>query len=849
MRIEQLIFTSCKTGIENRGAGFQVYSHSSGLDQSQVRDIQARFCQYQAPYDLPGMPTQDQIDQLFPVSFSCKRFDEHRMCLTQTVYLGRDYVGETGRFGNYISHVMVIPDDAFEFYPVELYKTSAFRSNLSPAESNSTQTPGYLDCLTAEFLTLQAGVINLESVTDFIAQDDRISHLKKLIGAVFEANKTKKKILIRDSNTNVLYWIAALLMAFPQKTAKYITFDSYVFDSTFSDAMIIGVSEQGTILSDGSGYLFDFINNVFDENEYAFKLLDLIEVGYGLSYDALTSFHSFLEEINYLKADDNLDYAYDLYALRNGVAADILDLKGTLEFALSISNKAVLDDMANSILKNKKEIFSKYYFDDFILLNQFLLEKVNSEATKEFLWESIQQVVKFVDKSTYDDAKEFTLKSLNNLTSKKDDVYTYLLRKLNEDLKANSNVYFNIFSAAMTFSFIQAMNISLKTYFLSRENVFKQVLSNINLMTDADALTTIQGILSEVSCTEDIIELFIIVITKLHGRKQLTAQVTDYFFTEVVLKMPELDLVYLNKMLMHRGIDDIGLLVFKKSLNHMKDPASLFWDYHAFIQKTGDSNLINEISLIYLSFSQLKGSQFVKELNKLCQNINQKSNDNLLLTLIREYNANLRLDERINQETLDAIKKLISIADLKKLKYDKGKINLIYFADQMLILVNQKQSEKTIKLCESNIDISYSAIEPRELNQFFKKHMSGIVPIMFTERQHASLHQVFLSVENQFFNNYIPALFNCYKQKNAENLILSFLAYFATLKNKDEFEKVFIIHMSKLSDDDLNELTDKVKENYPEQKKEWYKYNRRVQEVKSNSFAGFMKRIFSSKEQ
>ena len=86
---EQLIYTSCKTGIKNQGTGFQVYSCSKGLDNELMSEICKNHCSYKEPSTLPRRPSEQEIKELFPKSYKYDlSTDNLTAVFSRTRYIG-----------------------------------------------------------------------------------------------------------------------------------------------------------------------------------------------------------------------------------------------------------------------------------------------------------------------------------------------------------------------------------------------------------------------------------------------------------------------------------------------------------------------------------------------------------------------------------------------------------------------------------------------------------------------------------------------------------------------------------------------------------------------------------------
>lgn len=161
MAIKQLFYTSCKRGLSS-GMGFQTYSMSGGITEEERKEIES-YCAYVPPDDLPTLPSRDEIDELFPLSFSYFKLKNNKYCICSSKYIGKDY---SGRYGNYFCHVL-ISEKPWNFYPIELYGSPIFRTYLTEEEQNREEVV-YLP----ELEEVQPGnVVSFDTISEFLKKE------------------------------------------------------------------------------------------------------------------------------------------------------------------------------------------------------------------------------------------------------------------------------------------------------------------------------------------------------------------------------------------------------------------------------------------------------------------------------------------------------------------------------------------------------------------------------------------------------------------------------------------------------------------------------------------------------
>ncbi|QYZ78221.1 hypothetical protein E2N92_01630 [Methanofollis formosanus] len=366
--INQIIYTSCKTGIHDRNAGFQVLSYSAKLDLTDMGELESLLSGYRAPIDRPNNPTPQEIKTLFPQAFLFTTLSSGKYCIGLSTYLGHDYMGESGRSGNFMSHFLVIDKSEFNQYPCSLYSSPTFRERLEFDEVNQPKKPDFLP----EIPNLQPGeILDINSIMEFIGNDREEIYLA-MIAAVLEYNNpentSKKKILILDEGANIAKWIAAIHFAFPVRNLDTIPFCTYTYSPGSTNFLINGVLPTGTSFIPDSAdniryfHVFDCLNHVWPElptDEGFFKLLGL---SLTLSYKNLEHFQEFLSDYQYTKADKELHDAFYLYEIVNSQEREMKKEKisGAVNFDSKYGTGKTRIGLFNGLLSARNVIIHEY---------------------------------------------------------------------------------------------------------------------------------------------------------------------------------------------------------------------------------------------------------------------------------------------------------------------------------------------------------------------------------------------------------------------------------------------------------------------------------------------------------
>ena len=334
MGAHQIIYTSCMRGINGVNDGQQVFSHDAGFQDAGNDEIKSLFA-YQHPSLAPGVVMSEALAATMPRNFSYKRLKNGGCALTLNTYLGRDYMGSSGRFGNHLSHVIAFGPEELEGYPAEYYGGGMLRTKMTFEEVNNPNRPDYLP----EPVLERGFGTDISAVTDFLSEGNRLDVYKNMLSAMLAFQRERKRVVICDEPGNIILWIAALEFALPRRNALNVNFSTYDYDPSLSAARVCGVVPEGTAYNPESRRLhftFDLLAGQTAELEKDSEFFDFIDTVMSFSYESLQDFHAFLDEgYRYEDAGEELYDAYALYTiLTDGVASlSLAKLDRALNFA------------------------------------------------------------------------------------------------------------------------------------------------------------------------------------------------------------------------------------------------------------------------------------------------------------------------------------------------------------------------------------------------------------------------------------------------------------------------------------------------------------------------------------
>lgn len=221
MSYQQAYHTSCRLGLGVQ-PGFQFNAASGGLTPSVLADLASAHAGYQTPPGSPPEPTEAELAG-FPVSLKFAPVDGVGPVLSRTSYVGREFRGrdgesDTGRYGNYFSHIVVGDGDERPFgrlLPIELWDAPHW----TIAESAGTEL--------APLGRLEAGPVDLETSLRHLAAE-RAAWLAPVAGASLAAACGGPRVVVVEAEERLRpAWVAWVTLSLPPDRARELTFNTY----------------------------------------------------------------------------------------------------------------------------------------------------------------------------------------------------------------------------------------------------------------------------------------------------------------------------------------------------------------------------------------------------------------------------------------------------------------------------------------------------------------------------------------------------------------------------------------------------------------------------------------------
>lgn len=854
MAKHQIIYTSCMRGINGVNDGQQIFSYDKEFKESKNNEVKSLFT-YQEPSLPSGVIMNEEIALTMPSAFSYRLLSFNSCAVTLNTYLGRDYMGSAGRFGNHLSHSIICDYEEFNVYPCELYNSSILRKNMKYEEVNNPNPPQYL----LEPILEKGHTINSNNVVKFLRKDENIKYYKNMVYALLEFSKEKKRIIICDNPENIIMWIAALEYTLPLEIAKKINFTTYEFDPELSSAQICGVVSEGSrydcfsYISSKRYFVFDFIKNETSSFKLSHSFFEFIDAAMSFSYGSLIEFNNFIiKDTLYRNIDEEYYNAYTLYELLRDGIADLSQESFTK--AIDFADKYTSQHIKNKIVENllsKAEVISN--LDDSYSLNiiKYMIKLMNSlpdyhqNKVKEVVINKILNI--FEDNKVeekyfteiYSDIDKLARKielsipaelmqdknriKLLNIISKGVELWKiyFLIRVISDyvkdkNLKEDELLPENLIGALY-------LNI-IKLIYETKNNNVNEVIENIldnfnnNSVYLVNMTLNIEGFLNDLELDDK---------SKEH--------LWNYFYKSI-LNLSDSDINKVNKVLNEYERFEEMFKVYQvriKNEKNMKRAKEIFKDtFNGWFERNHSYGNLYLIKVIKEYVEVYKNNALIddevlgygKEILHISYEL--KIEDEYVDYILEKLIQHIPL-ERLQKENEKLVEEIVNYQCIIRKKAIKGKILLLYIAMEL----EKIQSPKDFSYVIDKIDkLSYKNsadlrnIDEKKLNLYLEWILSNIVKYNLKSDDFTRLFKLFTMSKktSEYFIEYCCKNYfkSCKENKNYKPLseFFKFMFENGTYEDKENAGNI----LCKLSKQKLEDLDKEMKEYY---NKDYKAYN------------------------
>ena len=324
MKALQLHYTSCRRG-QSGNAGFQTRSLTPGIRADEQREIERRGV-YRPPRNASQDPSDEEITRDFPRAFRYYTLESGRRALSRSCYTGRDY---SGRWGNFFAHTLVADDGDFPaaLWPIDLYEWEGWKERLPSAEDTDATPPPLAAVELADLAPAES--FSLEELGEFLREEPGRRELLANMGrAVLLGRDSSRAVVIRDSPTRGLFWMACLQKLFPTTHARALSYSTYQDDPRGCANVNATTGETDFSFDDAERrfrfYMFDLTTGQHSELPQAEDDYPVLAARWlAEEPGTLAGFFAFMEHFDHRQPEPGLIAAVHLFELSAGRLSSI----------------------------------------------------------------------------------------------------------------------------------------------------------------------------------------------------------------------------------------------------------------------------------------------------------------------------------------------------------------------------------------------------------------------------------------------------------------------------------------------------------------------------------------------
>lgn len=245
MPIFQQYYTSFLHPTDMRhGGGYGVQAETAEIPLSAKAMIEKTI-----GYRIPRNAVVDAIDQ-HPIAlrFQAQKGQAILTCVRSS---GKD---ELGRDGNYFAHSLIgsTEDITKELPPIFYWKSDFWVIH----DDRHFETLPALNSMSAVAVSFDPN-----ELWDFVKEGSRLVWFQKLLSAVIDYERSRRAIVILDTNDAIARWIACVTMALPPMYHPYLSFATYHHDPYAAPFMLIGTTSDSLFRFNSDEYIRYFVLN------------------------------------------------------------------------------------------------------------------------------------------------------------------------------------------------------------------------------------------------------------------------------------------------------------------------------------------------------------------------------------------------------------------------------------------------------------------------------------------------------------------------------------------------------------------------------------------------------------
>lgn len=432
MTAEQVIYTSCRRGIDRDSSGFQVFTRSDGL--TTLESSGANYQQligYQPPTDprLPSLPTPEEAQSLFPRRYIFSLLGESPYYgLALNTYIGRDYPENSNRPGNFLSHILVLPEADLKVRPYRFVGSPSLISWLNSAKVRSTDRPMPLSTIEPDVVLPPVDLHN------FLRTDSHRAIAAELLSYVLsyhDNNDTliKHPVFIRANVKSFIDLVGIIQELLPKCLASQVSFSTFEWDTQRASTVLVRLLPDQSV-NNSYGFEFDcehgVIRNTSDNTSIWKDFCSSIIDRAVQSEESLNELHKYLDDCNLSQLDQKILIAYKSFLVtRSSYPSHLLNDDDLLTVSHFVAERGTESDKVciayMLVQKLEEKGASPEQKNNFnAAIQQFKLNNTDAlKSLEERCWNKLITACTDVEGSDYSDIPIYwnTWNSVTSMTS------------------------------------------------------------------------------------------------------------------------------------------------------------------------------------------------------------------------------------------------------------------------------------------------------------------------------------------------------------------------------------------------------------------------------------------------
>jgi hypothetical protein len=355
--------TSIKIG------GFGTFFYSIDISLEDVKEIE-KFVSYSPANDLPQNPTNEEIENLFPINYSYNKLkNSNKIAVFKSKYTGRcNHTPD--RFGNFISHSIIFENNESINIPI-LFSNFTFRNSLNVEEETNFSegsTELLYDSSKIDFtFYINYLSINANALNAFLSILDLLIN-----GWLIDGQKNITLLGTKEENQTIIFALYTLL---PFSLINKFTFATYVNNPNKYPFQITGMIKESGISRLDSNYFnlieVDNLSEYNPQNEFTKYFYEMIKSN-KFNYDSLLEI---INDHNITKFGKSLNFIPKSNEFFENIKSKTID-----------DYKKILSSDLSTKIKDKIEVESKnqnppLYID--LLVEKYIKNSIYNQ--KEFI--------------------------------------------------------------------------------------------------------------------------------------------------------------------------------------------------------------------------------------------------------------------------------------------------------------------------------------------------------------------------------------------------------------------------------------------------------------------------------